>query len=197
VHDVRAAVQFVRGAAAEFNVDPERIGLIGDSAGGHLATLVALAGDSALFAGAYRDDHHARESTRVKAALSIYGVHDLAAQWDHDLRSRPRDSIVEKFLGKSLIDDRKIYFEASPLSHVTARANPPAFLLVWGTADDIVDQPSQALPFRDALKQAGFFVRTMVLTDAPHFWVGDPLDEPGSYTGLLAPRLLRFLQQRL
>jgi acetyl esterase/lipase len=197
VNDVRAAVQFVRGAAAEFGVDPERIGLIGDSAGGHLATLVALAGDSPAFAGAYRDDRHARESTRVKAAVSVYGVHNLAAQWEHDLRKRPRDGIVEKFLGKSLIDDRTIYFEASPLSHVTARANPPAFLLAWGTADDIVDQPSQALPFRDALKQAGFFVRTVVLTDAPHFWVGDPLDEPGSYPGFLAPRLLRFLQQRL
>jgi acetyl esterase/lipase len=197
VHDVRAAVQFVRGGAAEFGIDPERIGLIGDSAGGHLACLVALAGDSAAFAGAYRDDRQARESTRVKAAVSIYGVHDLAAQWNHDLRNRPRDSIVEKFLGKSLIDDRRLYFEASPLSHVTARANPPAFLLAWGTADDIVDQPNQALPFRDALKQAGFFVRTAVVTDAPHFWVGDPLDEPGSYPGFLAPRLLRFLQQRL
>ena len=48
-----------------------------------------------------------------------------------------------------------------------------------------------------ALNQAGFFVRTVVLEGAPHFWVSDPIDETGSFTGFLAPRLLRFLQARL
>src|SRR5271156_5980836 len=45
VYDVKAAVQFVRAKAAEFDLDPDRIGLIGDSAGAHLASLVALSGD--------------------------------------------------------------------------------------------------------------------------------------------------------
>jgi len=40
-------------------------------------------------------------------------------------------------------------------------------------------------------------IGSLVLPEAPHFWVGDPLDEPGSYPGFLAPRLLRFLEQRL
>ena len=62
VNDVRAAVQFVRGSAAEFKVDPERIGLFGASAGGHLASLAALGGAS--FQGAYPNDGHAKVSTR-------------------------------------------------------------------------------------------------------------------------------------
>jgi hypothetical protein len=48
-----------------------------------------------------------------------------------------------------------------------------------------------------ALKQAGFFVRTVILQGAPHYWMWDPIDEPNSYTGNLAPKLLRFLQNQL
>ena len=46
VNDVLAAVQFVRGSAGELKIDPERIGLFGASAGGHLASLAALGGAS-------------------------------------------------------------------------------------------------------------------------------------------------------
>ena len=197
VHDVRAAVQFVRGRAGELGLDPDRVGLMGDSAGGHLACLVALAGDGELLAGAYRDDPHAGTSTRVKAVVSIYGVYDLAAQWNHDLAPRPRDSIVAKFLGKPLYEDRKVYFDASPLSHATTRGNSTAFYLAWGTEDDIVDQPTQAIPFRDALKQAGFYVRTAIVPGAPHFWSSDPIDMPHSYSGVVAPRVVRFLDEKL
>ena len=44
-----------------------------------------------------------------------------------------------------------------------------------------------------ALKQAGFFVRTAILQGAPHYLGSDPIDEPGSFSGFLAPRLMRFL----
>jgi hypothetical protein len=70
------------------------------------------------------------------------------------------------------------------------------FLLAWGTEDDIAD-PGQSKAFLTALKQARFFVRTVVVPSAPHFWMTDPIEEPGSFTGFLAPRLLRFLAQRL
>src|SRR5712692_3470415 len=113
VQDVRAAVQFAKGRAAELKIDPERIALMGDSSGGHLASLVALAGEHPLFKDGNRGDAYGSLSTQVKVAVSVYGVHDLAGQWRHDQVSRPRDSIVEKFLGVSLIDDRRLYFEAS------------------------------------------------------------------------------------
>ena len=48
-----------------------------------------------------------------------------------------------------------------------------------------------------ALKQAGFFARTAVVPGAPHYWLSDPIDEPGSFSGFLAPRLVRFLAERL
>ena len=64
VYDVKAAVQFIRAKAAEYDLDPERIGLIGDSAGAHLASLVALAGDQ--FNTAYRDDANAAVPTECQ-----------------------------------------------------------------------------------------------------------------------------------
>lgn len=197
VHDVRAAVQFARGNAEALGIDPERIAIMGDSSGAHLASLVALAGDHPPFKDGNRGDPHGGVSTRVRAAVVVYGVYDLVAQWRHDQLARPRDPIVERFLGVSLIDDRRPYIEASPLSHVSARNNATAFLVAWGTDDDVVAPEQQSAVFMEALKQAGHYVRPVVLAGAPHFWIGDPLDEPGSQPGFLAPRLLRFLQAKL
>ena len=197
VHDVRAAVQYLRGSAQSLKLDPKRLCLIGDSAGAHLAALVALAGDAPIHAGAYRDDAFANESCRVKAMIGFYGVYDMAAQWQHDLVSRPKDQITEKFLGAAPIDNRKVYFEASPLSYVTRDNNQTAFLIAYGTEDDVVDIETQSKAFVTALKQAGIFVRTAIAQAAPHFWGTEPLEEPGSFSGFFAPRLMRFLADRL
>jgi acetyl esterase/lipase len=177
VDDVRAAVAYVRDHAAELNVDPKRVVLMGDSAGAHLAALVGLTLQPA-----------------VAAVIGVFGVYDLAAQWQSDLLSRPSDNIAQLFLGAALMENRKRYFEASPLSYVESGKGGPAFFLAWGTHDDIVD-PLQSKSFLLALKQAGFYVRTVV-QDAPHFWVGDPLDEAGSYSAHFAARMLRFLDDR-
>lgn len=197
VHDCRAAVQFIRSQASRFNVDPQRIALMGDSAGGHLASMVALAGDSGTFAGGYPDDPYAGVSTKVKAVVSIYGVHDLIQQWEHDSVHRVSDHITEKFLGVSLLDAPRLYFEASPFAYISRAANQTAFLLAHGTEDDIVDREPQWERYLIALKRAGFTARRVVIQGAGHSWVREPLDEPGSASGQLAPHLLRFLAERL
>jgi acetyl esterase/lipase len=197
LQDVRAAVQYLRGSAADLKIDPKRIGLWGDSAGAHLASLVALAGDGPAFAEGTKGDPFGSISTKVKCCIGLYGVYDLAAQWQHDLVARPGDQITEKFLGKPPIDDRKLFFDASPLSYVTRANNQTAFFVAYGTEDDIVDIKTQSEAFVLALKQTGAFVRTAILQGAPHFWGSEPLDEPGSFSGFLAPRLKRFLADRL
>jgi acetyl esterase/lipase len=197
VHDVRAAVQFVKGRGAALKLDAGRVALVGDSAGAHLGALIALAGDDSPFAGAYRDDAHAALGTAVKAVIGIYGVYDLVQQWTHDLVPRCADPIVVKFLGAAPPQNRRLYFDASPLSYATSDRNQTAFLLSYGTEDDIVDRGGQSEAFLVALKQAGFYARTVVMQGAGHFWMADPIEEPGSITGYLAPRLLRFLADKL
>jgi acetyl esterase/lipase len=197
VHDVRAAVQFMRGRAGDFRLDPDRIVLMGNSAGAQLAALVALAGDSALFAGGYPQDPHAALSTKVKVLVGVYGIYDLVAQWKVSQLVNPGDNQVESFLGVSPMVDRRRYFDASPISHAITANNKTAVYLAWSTEDDLVDHRTQSMEFLLALKQAGFTVRPCIIQGAPHYWLSDPIEEPDSSPGFLAPRLLRFLREWL
>jgi BD-FAE len=65
-HDVRAAVQFIRANALELGIDPARIGLLGASAGAHLVSLVALAGENSRFLREFPKHPHADISSSVK-----------------------------------------------------------------------------------------------------------------------------------
>ena len=117
VQDVLAGVQFLRGKAATFGVDPARIGLLGASAGAHLAALAALGGKR--FAGGYPDDPFAAVDTGVKALVGVYGVYDVAAMWTAYQVQGGRDNGIQKFIGVAPMENRQIYFDASPLSYAT------------------------------------------------------------------------------
>jgi len=195
VQDVLAGVQLVRGKAGEFGIDPARIGLLGASAGGHLAALAALGGEK--FIGGYPQDAFGSVSAEVKALIGVYGVYDLAAMWTTYQIQGGAENNIQKFLGAPPAEDRQLYFDASPISYATFANNKIGVLLVTGTQDDLVDPKAHTERFQLALKEANFFVRPCIVQGAPHYWMNDPIDEPGSFSGFLAPRLLRFLAEKL
>jgi acetyl esterase/lipase len=174
--------------------------------------MLALAGHQ--FTSAYRDDPNAGTPINVKAVVGFYGIYDMLAQWkhdmlaqrkhemlaqrNHDLISRPDDSITEKFLGVSPMQTRHIFVKSSPISYATIDRNQVRFLLIHGSRDDLVDPPRQSGAFLAALTRAGFFVRRIIIPGAAHFWASDPSEsQPRSYGAMVAPRLLRFLEDSL
>jgi acetyl esterase/lipase len=215
VYDARAAIQFIRAKAAEFNIDASRLGLVGDSAGACLAALLALAGDR--FTSQYRDDAYATTSIDAKVVVGFYGIYDLLAQWHHDVLAqskredlaagnndrivRPPDNITQAFLGVAPGQNRASYLESSPISYATADRNSdrprPHFLLVTGDRDPLVDAESQSGAFSASLTQAGFVAERVVIAGAGHFWVSDPLIGRRSFPAKAAPQVLRFLENSL
>ena len=86
-----------------------------------------------------------------------------------------------------------MFFEASPINYATVDRNTTRFLLVHGTDDDIVDPPTQSIAFLNALNQASFYVRRVIIPGAGHFFVTDPVDDT-SFGGFAGPRVVRFLE---
>src|SRR5438094_5498646 len=145
VTDIRAAVQFVRGSASEFKLDPARIGLFGASAGAHLAALAALGADK--FKDAYPGDPHAVASAKVKAFIGVYGVYDLVEMWQRYQLQSPRENNIENFLGCAPMDDPQRYFDASPINYATFANNQIGVFLAVGTEDDLVNRRAQTDAF--------------------------------------------------
>ncbi len=87
-----------------------------------------------------------RSARKVKVLIGTYGIYDLLAQWRHSQIGNPGDNLVECMLGVSPTQDRRIYFDASPISHAITANNKTAVFLIWGTEDDVVDYRTQSLP---------------------------------------------------
>ncbi|HWL06436.1 MAG TPA: alpha/beta hydrolase [Xanthobacteraceae bacterium] len=191
LEDVCAAVKYVRAQAHAWGAAPDRIALMGDSAGAHLAALAALGGRRIL-GPRYPDS---ADLDRIRAVIGIYGVYDMLAQWEHDLVVRPLDSITERLIGASPLDDAFPFIHASPMSYVRRERAHIPFFVGWGEADDVVDWASQSRRFVSALKRAGNIVRIAPVPGAAHFWMRDPIEEPHGVPARISHAILRFTEQ--
>lgn len=146
LHDIKAAIRWLRANAEHYPVDPDRIGIIGDSAGGHLAALTALTADRPELDG---DSGSPGHSSAVQAAVAISAPTDLLRLADLDMHRVPPmppvrlardlhgagDALTQLF-GGPLAERRELLRLASPLTHVGPPA--PPFLIVHGTRDETV-----------------------------------------------------------
>lgn len=160
VEDVKCAVRFLRAHAEPYGIDPGRIGVLGFSAGGHLAMMLGTTvGMKELEGrGGWED-----QSSEVQAVVSCFGPVDLAAQdWPDETRR-----MIEDFLGGTREDIPKVYELASPVAHVKDRC--PPMLLFQGTRDEYVPY-TQAYAMIEALTRAGAHGRAEILINQGHTW---------------------------
>jgi acetyl esterase/lipase len=172
VHDVKAAVRWVKVHARELKADPARVGAIGFSAGAHLALMLGLTGPADGLEGEASGD---APDTRVHAVVNYFGPTDLAAS-DIPEVSLP---LVKDFLGGSPREKPQAAAKASPLTYVS-KGDPPV-LTFQGTKDPLVPH-TQAFKLAEAMTAAGVPGRVEVLVGAGHGWGGDELEHTKAET---------------
>ena len=147
--DVEAAVRWVKDHAAQYNVDPSRLALIGESAGGHLVSLVGAEDKPGL---------------RVAAVVSMYGVHDFVAaavEW------KPLPDEALELFGIKAVTARNIPLLVSASPVVLVRREMPPYLLMHGSKDEDVPY-DQSVEMCAAMKEAGAHCDLITIEGAPH-----------------------------
>ncbi len=158
IYDCKSAVQFLRKNAQTYHIDPNHIGVIGGSAGGHLAAMVGLVGPEV---GLEPPAPYKGISSRVQAVVALYGAFDLSA-FESKKTDKPRISV---FLGASREDNPNLWALASPVNHIS-RDDPP-FLVLHGTADKVIDY-KQSVELDEKLRQNGVETQLVLIEGAPH-----------------------------
>jgi acetyl esterase/lipase len=160
IEDCKCAIRYLRANAKKYGIDPNRIGVAGASAGGHLAELVATAGEEAGLEGS---GGWAGVSSRVQAAAAYYGVSDFtvgALQFQHHT-----GKVVVKLFRGDEKEKPELYRKASPLTYVSK--NSPPLLLAHGEKDDLVPF-EQSVKMADAYRKAGRPVEFIAVKNAGH-----------------------------
>ena len=169
--DAKAAIRYLRAHADELAISTARIGVMGESAGGHLAALVGLTAHRADLEGAHGV---IGPSSAVDVVVDWYGPADfttmprmtppphIAAKLEAAMHTPPEDTLVAGL-------DDAARADASPIVHVTPEA--PPFLLVHGTTDWLVPY-AQSEQLHAALTAAGVESRLVPVEGAEHIFTG-------------------------
>ena len=159
IHDSKAVIRFLRGHAQQYNLDPTRIGVWGQSAGAYLAVFLGVTNNNPDFEGEV--GQHLDQSSTVQTVVNRCAPTDLT------LPNQPADLIdpFNKMLGGSPTANHALVIKASPVTHVTRHTVP--MLIVHGL-DDLIVPIRHAEVLAAALKNAGGEVAFLPLTESGH-----------------------------
>ncbi len=163
IQDCKAALRWLRAHADKYHIDPERIGVWGSSAGGHLVALLGTSGDVKEFDVGENLD----QSSRVQAVCDYYGPTDFKVfVTTPRYESHAGDASPEaKLIGGAVLENEEKAAQVNPIRYVTK--DDPPFLIVHGDEDRTVPHNQSSLLF-DALKKAGRDVRFHTIHRAGH-----------------------------
>jgi acetyl esterase/lipase len=187
--DVRAAIRWLRRNADKFRLDTSRLGVWGESAGGHLAALACLAPDVPFVGDA---EPHAELDVGVQAGVIWYAPSDLLTMQeqnraDSDIDHNAPDSPAGLLLGAPVMEVKDDARAASPVTY--ARGDAPPMLLVHGAEDRVVPV-GQSEELHTALLACGADSRLTIVEGADHCFGGVDLDP-------LVGQAIAFFQEKL
>ena len=168
IYDTKAAVRWTRANAKKYHIDPDRIGVTGGSAGGHLAQFLGVTTGVPEFEG---DGGNADQSSKVTCVVNYFGPSDFTKSYG---KSKDAAEVLPLWLGGNLETARKQHVRASPLYWVTPDAAPT--LCIHGTKDDYVAY-EQATWIVDKLKAAEVEAELLTLEGAGHGFKGEDADK--------------------
>ena len=187
VHDIKAAVRFLRANANKYGYRRDKIVIWGSSSGGHLAALVGTTNNDNYMEG--NEGNYLKESSSVQAIIDFYGPTDFLTILDqstpHGINVRaPALAIL---LGKPVEQVPDLAKKASPTTYVDK--NDPPFLIIQGEKDESVPQVQSKL-LKSYLQVAGVPVELIIVEGAPHY--GEMFDAE-----YIRKRIFTFLQNNL
>ncbi|MBN2180450.1 MAG: alpha/beta hydrolase [Sedimentisphaerales bacterium] len=150
IEDCKAAVRFLRANADKYNIDPNRIGVWGSSAGGHLVALLGTTGDVNDF----DKGPNLNVSSKVQAVCDFFGptdftkMRDFESTMDHDAPDAPE----AKLIGGPVQENKEACKKANPITYISK--DDPPFLICHGDKDNLVPINQSEL-LEAALKKAG------------------------------------------
>lgn len=159
--DGKAAIRYLRAHAAHFGIDASKIAVMGESAGGHLASMLAVTNGIAKFdQGQYLD-----YSSEVQAAIPLYGVVDpLSAK--QNSATNDFDFVYRNLLGQEPEAAPDLDAQANPLTYIDRKTTAP-FLIFHGTDDQVVPVADSQTLYH-ALQAAGVSADFYEVTGAQH-----------------------------
>ncbi|MDE2341591.1 MAG: alpha/beta hydrolase [Alphaproteobacteria bacterium] len=192
IQDARAALRFLKGHAARYGIDPQRVGLWGGSAGGHLTALAAL---SCGYRGFDVDKNAPQGSECVQAAVTWYGVFDMAPLMARQ-STNPKVGYAEnQFLHcQPATCPAERIAEASPVSYIH-KGNPP-FLMIHGEADTTVPV-AQSKEAEARMRAAGVPVKAIYIPGVNHSFIGSSPAQTRAATLLATNATFDFFHQVL
>ncbi len=162
IHDCKAALRCLRTHAKELKIDPERVGCMGGSAGGHLSGLTAMTSGLPEFEG---DGPFKDQSSAVKACIVMAATQDLVAA-----NTGKKNEGALLFFGTNCDEKPDLYKAASPITHV--RAGVPPTIFIEGEKDTLKIGRAEMM---EKLKALGIETAVYTLKNAPHpYWMSDP-----------------------
>ncbi len=178
LQDVKCAIRSFRANADQYNIDADKIGVWGESAGGHLSSMIGLTDESAGFdVGQYLD-----QSSRVNVVIVLSGPTDLTT----DFSPAFIEAKSNAFVGYDMV-------KASPITHITS--DDPPFLILQGDKDIVLPISSgQSQKFFDGLIAAGVQAQIVIVKNGPHL-LNAPNQTPSRAE--LTQMIVQFFEQHL